>query len=82
MAYIKTVSEEEASGTLAAQYRAAHKRAGGVAQIIRLHSLDPQGLAASMRLYQAVTVRPDAPLSRLQREFIATVVSRANECHY
>ena len=82
MAYIKTVSDEEATGTLARQYEAARGRSGSVAQIVRLHSLDPQSLRASMQLYLATTVRADSPLSRLEREFIATVVSRANECFY
>ena len=82
MAYIKTVPEDEATGPLARQYEASRGRSGGVAGIVRLHSLDPQSLRASMQLYLSTTVRPDAPLSRMEREFIATVVSRANECFY
>jgi len=82
MAYIKTLSESEATGSLAKQYRGAVGRAGSVAQIVKLHSLDPQSLRASMQLYMATTTREDNPLSRLEREFIATVVSRANDCFY
>jgi alkylhydroperoxidase family enzyme len=82
MAYIATVSDDEATGSLAKQYEAARGRAGSVASIIRLHSLDPQSLRASMQLYMATTVRPDSPLGRMEREFIATVVSRANDCFY
>ncbi len=82
MAYIKTVADEDATGILARQYEAARGRSGSVAEIVRLHSLDPQSLRASMQLYLATTVRPDCPLGRMEREFIATVVSRANECFY
>ena len=82
MAYIQTLSEEEATGALAKQYRAAAQRSDTVAQIVKLHSLDPPALRASMQLYMATTTRPDSPLSRLEREFIATVVSRANDCFY
>ena len=82
MAYIKTVGDTDATGVLARQYEAARGRSGSVAQIIRLHSLDPQALRASMQLYLATTVRPDSPLGRMEREFIATVVSRANDCFY
>ena len=82
MAFIRTVDEEEATGSLAKQYKAATSRAGSVAQIIKLHSLDPTSLRASMQLYQATTTRADSALTRIQREFIATVVSRANQCFY
>ena len=82
MAYIKTIAEHEATGSLAKQYKAARQRADSVAEIIKLHSLDPVALRASMQLYMATTTRPDSPLSRTEREFIATVVSRANDCFY
>ena len=82
MAYIKTVREDEATGSLAKQYEAARQRAGSIAEIVKLHSLDPVSLKASMQLYMATTTRPRSPLSRVEREFIATVVSRANDCFY
>ena len=82
MAYIRQISLKDAVGMLRRQYEAALKRAGRIYQIVRLHSLDPQTLRASMQLYQSTTTRPDAPLSRAQREMIAVVVSRANDCFY
>tara|TARA_Y100000589_G_scaffold175293_1_gene166379 strand:+ start:397 stop:645 length:249 start_codon:yes stop_codon:yes gene_type:complete len=82
MAYIKTIAEDEATGALAKQYEAAQQRAESVAEIIKLHSLDPVALKASMQLYMATTTRERSPLSRVEREFIATVVSRANDCFY
>lgn len=82
MAYVRTVAEEDATGSLQRQYRAARSRAGRIYEIVRIHSLDPAALRASMQLYQATTTRADSPLSRQEREMIAVVVSRANECFY
>lgn len=83
MAYVRVVQEHEAEGALERQYRAARARTGGrIYEIVKLHSLDPAALRASMQLYQATTTREDAPLERVHREMIAVVVSRANDCFY
>jgi alkylhydroperoxidase family enzyme len=82
MAWIHTISEDEAEGTLAKHYRAAEGRAGKVASIVKLHSLDVPTLRASMNLYFATTTSEDNPLPRSTRELIATVVSRTNDCFY
>lgn len=81
MAWIRTVGESEATGRLKTQYDAALARTGKVWNIVKLHSLNPDHLAASMHLYRAVMFG-DSPLSRAQREMIAVVVSRANRCEY
>ena len=44
-------------------------------------SLRPGVLSRSMKLYKAVMFGPSG-LSRQQRELLATVVSRENDCHY
>jgi len=82
VAYVKVVDESEATGSVAKQYRAARARANGVAEIIKVHSLEPSSMRASMQLYMSTTVRPDLPIQRLESELIATVVSRANDCFY
>ena len=41
MAWIRTISEDEATGDLERQYKAAVKRAGKVFQIVKLQSLRP-----------------------------------------
>lgn len=82
MAFIKTVGDDEATGAVAKQYRAARGRSGSVAKIVQLHSLQPDAMRASMQLYMATTTSEKNPLTRIQREFIATVVSRANDCFY
>jgi len=81
MAWIKTVSDAEATGPLKAVFAAAEQRAGRVFNIVRVMSLNPATLRASMGFYQA-TMAGDSPLSRAQRELLATVVSKANRCDY
>ena len=90
MAWIRTVSDGEAEGFLAEQFAAARERAGRVFGIVRLMSLQPRTLEASMRMYREVMFgRARASdgggiggLARQQREMLAVVVSRANHCHF
>ena len=44
-------------------------------------SLRPGVLRASMGLYRAIMFGPSG-LSRQERELLATIVSRENDCHY
>jgi alkylhydroperoxidase family enzyme len=44
-------------------------------------SLRPGVLEPSMELYRAIMFGP-SELSRAERELLAVVVSRANDCHY
>lgn len=81
MPWIRSISPERATGTLASMYQAAESRAGRVFQILRVQSINPQALQSGIGLYQTLMFG-ESPLSRAQREMIAVVVSRANECHY
>lgn len=81
MAWIETISEEDAEGSLKRQYDAGIKRAGRVFNIVKIMSQNPETLRSSMGLYMA-TMMGESPLSRPIREMLATVVSRANDCHY
>lgn len=81
MAWIKTLTVDEASGALRRQYDAAIRRAGKVWNIVSSMSLKPDLLRASIQLYQTLMHGPSG-LSRAQREMIAVVVSRANDCYY
>ena len=81
MLWIRTLGVEAATGRLATSYRAAVDRAGRVFGIVRAMSLQPAVLDAAIRLYVAVMKDP-GDLSGRQRELLATVVSRANDCHY
>jgi hypothetical protein len=81
MAYIKQVADEEAVGATQKLFEAARRRAGGVANIIRVMSNDGRIAAASMGLYVSM-MKMENSLSGAQREMIASVVSNANDCYY
>lgn len=81
MPWIRTFQPDEASGRLRRLYEEAVARAGRVFGIVRAMSPNPRVLEASMAFYRAVMFGP-SPLSRRQREMLAVVTSRANDCHY
>lgn len=81
MPWIRVISLEEATGLLKAQYEAAIKRAGRIWNIVSIMSQNPRALKASMDFYGAL-MHGASPLSRGQREMLATVVSAANHCTY
>ena len=81
MAYLRLVDEDEASGLLKEEYDAAVARAGKVFNIVKAMSLRPGVLRRSMQLYREVMFGRSG-LSRIERELLAVVVSRANDCHY
>lgn len=81
MAHIRLIDVSEATGLLREEYDAAVARAGKVFNIVRAMSLRPAVLRSSMGLYRE-TMFGESALSRQQRELLATVVSRANECFY
>lgn len=81
MAWIKEVPDGEAEGLLKEQYEAAVRRAGRVFNIVRVMSLNAPVMRDSMALYLSLMHGP-SPLTRAQRELIATVVSSEVGCHY
>lgn len=81
MAHIRLVRDDEATGPLRRLFDEALARAGRVFGIVRLMSPNPPVLQASMAQYRAIMFGP-SPLTRAQREMLATVVSRTNDCFY
>lgn len=81
MPYIKTISPEEALGALKREYDAAMQRAGRIWNIVKIMSLNPSTLRASMRMYTQ-TMKSECGLARAQRELLAVIVSQTNGCHY
>jgi alkylhydroperoxidase family enzyme len=81
VAWIRLTSVEEATGDLARLFREAVARAGRVWNIVRIMSPNPRTMEASMSLYRAVMFG-DSPLTRGDRELLATVVSRKVGCLY
>ena len=82
MAWIKTVPPERATGLLKRLYDDAVRRAGKVFNIVRIQSPRPRVMRNSTLLYSEIMLSDESGLSRIQREMIATAVSRANGCHY
>ena len=81
MAWIKTFKPDEAEGKLKKHYDAAIKRAGRVFGIVRMMSPNVDALGDSMRFYNTL-MKGESPLTRAQREMIAVVTSKANQCFY
>jgi uncharacterized peroxidase-related enzyme len=81
VAWIETIEPEEARGELKAEYDKALRRAGKVFNILKIQSLNPRTMRASMNLYLATMYGP-SELTRGERELLATVVSWANHCFY
>ena len=55
--------------------------AAELANILASHSLNPEAVAAHVRLYRTIMFG-DSPLTRTEREAIAVAVSAVNDCHY
>ncbi|HBL55376.1 MAG TPA: hypothetical protein EYM80_04630 [Deltaproteobacteria bacterium] len=81
MAWIKVISQAEATGLLKKQYDAALKRASKIWNIVSIMGLNPHAMRDSMRFYKTIMFG-ESPLSRSQREMLATVVSSVNNCTY
>ena len=81
MAWIERIPIEEATGLLKKLFDDSIKRAGRVWNIKHVMSLNPEAMRDSYRFYNTI-VRGDSPLTRIQRELIAVVVSKELNCHY
>ncbi len=81
MAWIRVIGEDEARGDLQAQYEELIEPWGGVDNILKIHSLNPESLRAHVVLYKTL-MYGKSPIRRPQREMIAVVASAANRCRY
>lgn len=76
MARILTVSEEAAQGQQLQIIEKAKSLYGGVVPgILKIRLVDPELAVAASQITQHLNLRKDSPLSRLQREMVATVVN-------
>ena len=80
-AWINVISEQDADGDLAQQYSELIEPWGGVDNILKIHSLNPESLHAHVVLYKTL-MYGKSPIRRPQREMIAVVASAANHCRY
>lgn len=78
--WIQRIGPEEAEGKLAEAYEQI-SRGRPLDHILEIHTLHPQSLLDHYALYRTSMFGP-SPLSRVERESIAVVVSASNDCFY
>ena len=81
MAWIDVISEESANGELAEIYARLAEQRGKVANILKVHSLNPVSMMRHADLYTHLLFGKSG-LTRWEREAIAVVVSAVNACAY
>lgn len=81
MPWIQQIPIEDATGLLKKEYDKALQRTGRLWHIVHVMSLNPLVLKSSIQFYGAIMFSR-SPLSRTQRELLATVVSQENHCYY
>ena len=82
IAWVNTVSYEDASERLKEIYNEASSQIGEVHNLYRSHSLRPETIDGSDRLYKAVLHCFDNTLAPWLGELVATYVAAINECQY
>ena len=81
MSWIEEIDVTEADGKLAQIYAELISKRGKVANILQVHSLNPEAMSNHVDLYMTLMFGSSG-LSRAEREAIAVVVSATNECPY
>jgi alkylhydroperoxidase family enzyme len=81
MAWVTTIPEDAASGSLRQFYARVRERSGTIPNIAKLQSLRPATTAFGFGLYCQLMDDPTG-LSKRERVLIATVVSKVNGCLY
>ncbi|MCP4301729.1 MAG: peroxidase-related enzyme [Gammaproteobacteria bacterium] len=81
MSWIRQVEVSEAEGKLAEVYARLIEQRGKVANILKVHSLNPEAMENHVDLYMTIMFGKSG-LSRAEREAIAIVVSANNDCEY
>ncbi len=81
MSWIEEIDVNEAKGKLAEVYAELREKRGKIANILQVHSLNPNAMASHLDLYMSIMFGRSG-LSRSEREAIAVVVSATNECDY
>ncbi|MBL4772654.1 MAG: peroxidase-related enzyme [Alcanivoracaceae bacterium] len=81
MSWINEVDIADADEQLKPIYDDLIKSRGKISNILKVHSLNPQALQTHLDLYMTIMFGKSG-LSRKERECIAVVVSRADNCEY
>jgi len=81
MSWIREHGEDTEDAVVGPLFERLRAERGRVSNILKVHSLRPAALEHHLDLYMGLLFGPGG-LSRKQREMIAVVVSRANQCEY
>ena len=81
MAFIEVIEYDEAEGELKEIYDGLIKSRGKLADVHTIQSQNPKSIVGHMDLYMTIMFGK-SPLRRVQREMMAVVVSKANNCEY
>ena len=81
MSWIKEVEYVNADEKLKPIYDDLIRSRGKVSNILKVHSLNPEALKTHLDLYMSLMFGKSG-ISRKERELIAVVVSRADNCEY
>lgn len=81
MAWIKTINESDADEELKKIYETLAKKRGKVANILKIQSLLPKTMLDHLNLYLHIMFN-QSTISREDKELIAVVVSKLNNCSY
>ncbi len=81
MSWIEEIDEQDADGELAELYRELLEKRGKIANILKVHSLNPEALKGHLDLYMTLLFGR-SNLSRADRESVAVVTSANNRCDY
>jgi len=81
MTWIKTISEEDATGALAETYENVRRQNGSVSNITRAASINPRVMQALADLLYALR-GPHCALGKRRQEMIAVLTSALHRCAY
>ena len=81
MSWIREIEIENAQGELKAVYDQLLESRGKIANILKVHSLNPGSMRTHLEMYMQLMFGRSR-LSRAERETIAVAVSAANDCAY
>lgn len=81
MPFIPMIDEARAQGDLDELYKSIAGARGGVADVMKIQSLNPSAMAAHFELYKTLLFGR-SELDRRTREMIGVLVSATNDCGY
>jgi uncharacterized peroxidase-related enzyme len=81
MAWIETIDETDADDDLKKMYKKLKTKRGKVSNILKIQSLLPKTIESHMEFYTDIMFNKST-ISREEKELIAVVVSKINNCPY